>query len=100
MSTTVAMKIRIMRKSEMLTQEKMAEITGITLSALRQYEQGRNEPNLESTKKLLKSPIFRKYRDWFLFDETEPKAGQVVPALAHIGQEEMESSRYGSKTGK
>ncbi|MCZ6094016.1 hypothetical protein O5171_03850 [Escherichia coli] len=28
----------------------MAEITGLTLAALRQYEQGRNEPNLESTK--------------------------------------------------
>ncbi|MDM8910199.1 helix-turn-helix transcriptional regulator, partial [Escherichia coli] len=68
----------------MLTQEKMAEITGLTLAALRQYEQGRNEPNLESTKKLLKAPMFRKYRDWFLFDEVEPKAGQVVPALAHI----------------
>ncbi|EFF5758896.1 helix-turn-helix transcriptional regulator [Escherichia coli] len=99
MSTTVAMKIRIMRKSEMLTQEKMAEITGLTLAALRQYEQGRNEPNLESTKKLLKAPMFRKYRDWFLFDEVEPKAGQVVPALAHIGQNEAESSRSGKKTG-
>ncbi|MED0460354.1 helix-turn-helix transcriptional regulator [Escherichia coli] len=93
------MKIRIMRKSEMLTQEKMAEITGLTLAALRQYEQGRNEPNLESTKKLLKAPMFRKYRDWFLFDEVEPKAGQVVPALAHIGQNEAESSRSGKKTG-
>ncbi|EBP0013039.1 helix-turn-helix transcriptional regulator [Salmonella enterica] len=100
MSTTVAMKIRIMRKSEMLTQEKMAEITGITLSALRQYEQGRNEPNLESTKKLLKSPIFRKYRDWFLFDEVNPKVGQVVPALAHIGQEDSELSHYGSNAGE
>lgn len=99
MSTSVAMKIRIMRKSEMLTQERMAEITGLTLSALRQYEQGRNEPNLESTKKLLKSPIFRKYRDWFLFDEMEPKAGQVVPALAHIGPEEPGSSRSGKSTG-
>ncbi|GAB8036433.1 helix-turn-helix transcriptional regulator [Escherichia coli] len=99
MSTTVAMKIRIMRKSEMLTQEKMAEITGLTLAALRQYEQGRNEPNLESTKKLLKAPMFRKYRDWFLFDEVEPKAGQVVPALAYIGQGEAESSRSGKKTG-
>ncbi|EKY6929337.1 helix-turn-helix transcriptional regulator [Escherichia coli] len=99
MSTTVAMKIRIMRKSEMLTQEKMAEITGLTLAALRQYEQGRNEPNLESTKKLLKAPMFRKYRDWFLFDEVEPNAGQVVPALAHIGQGEAESSRSGKKTG-
>ncbi|EFA0805633.1 helix-turn-helix transcriptional regulator, partial [Escherichia coli] len=91
MSTNVGEKIRIMRKSEMLTQEKMAEITGLTVAALRQYEQGRNEPNLESTKKLLKSPVFRKYRDWFLFDEVEPKAGQVVPALAHIGRSESES---------
>ncbi|MDM8910003.1 XRE family transcriptional regulator, partial [Escherichia coli] len=40
-----------------------------------------------------------KYRDWFLFDEVEPKAGQVVPALAHIGQGESESSRSGKKTG-
>lgn len=93
-------KIRLMRKSEMLTQEKMAEVTGVTLSALRQYEQGRNEPNLESTKKLLKSPTFRKYRDWFLFDETEPKAGQVVPALAHIGLDDSDSSHCGNKTGE
>ncbi|HBQ5053747.1 TPA: XRE family transcriptional regulator, partial [Escherichia coli] len=49
--------------------------------------------------KLLKAPMFRKYRDWFLFDEVEPKAGQVVPALAHIGQGEAESSRSGKKTG-
>ena len=99
MSTNVGEKIRIMRKSEMLTQEKMAEITGLTVAALRQYEQGRNEPNLESTKKLLKSPVFRKYRDWFLFDEVEPKAGQVVPALAHIGQSEPEAAHSGKKTG-
>ncbi|EEC8841453.1 TPA: helix-turn-helix transcriptional regulator [Escherichia coli] len=99
MSTNVGEKIRIMRKSEMLTQEKMAEITGLTVAALRQYEQGRNEPNLESTKKLLKSPVFRKYRDWFLFDEVEPKAGQVVPALAHIGRSESESPHSGKKTG-
>ncbi len=84
MSTNVAMKIRIMRKSEMLTQEKMAEITGLTLAALRQYEQGRNEPNLESTKKLLRAPVFRKYRDWFLFDEVEPGTGQEVPHLARL----------------
>lgn len=93
-------KIRLMRKSEMLTQEKMAEITGITLSTLRQYEQGRNKPSLESTKKIFKSPIFRKYRDWFLFDETDPKVGQVVPALAHIGLEDSELSHYGTKTGE
>ncbi|EIH23342.1 repressor protein C family protein [Escherichia coli 1.2264] len=48
---------------------------------------------------LLRHARFRKYRDWFLFDEVEPKAGQVVPALAHIGQSEAESSHSGKKTG-
>ncbi|HFP0749616.1 TPA: XRE family transcriptional regulator, partial [Escherichia coli] len=33
------------------------------------------------------------------FDEVEPKAGQVVPALAHIGRSESESPHSGKKTG-
>ena len=72
---------------------------GISYSALTSYEYGRNLPGLEITIKLFKHPRFSKYRDWFLFDEVEPKAGQVVPALAHIGQGEAESSRSGKKTG-
>ncbi|MCZ5438814.1 helix-turn-helix transcriptional regulator [Escherichia coli] len=88
-----------MRKSEDLTQREFADMIGISYSALTSYEYGRNLPGLEITIKLFKHPRFSKYRDWFLFDEVEPKAGQVVPALAHIGQDEAESSRSGKKTG-
>ncbi|HAU2959036.1 TPA: helix-turn-helix transcriptional regulator [Salmonella enterica subsp. diarizonae] len=93
-------KIRVLRKSEDLTQREFADIIGISYSALTSYEYGRNLPGLEITIKLFKHPRFRKYRDWFLFDKTEPKAGQVVPALAHIGLEDSESSHCGSKTGE
>ncbi|EEM8924068.1 helix-turn-helix domain-containing protein [Salmonella enterica] len=96
----ISQKIRIMRKSEDLTQREFADIIGISYSALTSYEYGRNLPGLEITIKLFKHPRFRKYRDWFLFDETEPKAGQIVPALAHIGQDDSELSHYGTKTGE
>ncbi|HCP2424484.1 TPA: helix-turn-helix transcriptional regulator [Escherichia coli] len=95
----IPQKIRVMRKSEDLTQREFADMIGISYSALTSYEYGRNLPGLEITIKLFKHPRFSKYRDWFLFDEVEPKAGQVVPALAHIGQSEAESSRSGKKTG-
>ncbi|EEW7497616.1 XRE family transcriptional regulator [Escherichia albertii] len=95
----IPQKIRVMRKSEDLTQREFADMIGISYSALTSYEYGRNLPGLEITIKLFKHPRFSKYRDWFLFDEVEPKAGQVVPALAHIGQNEAESSRSGKKTG-
>ncbi|EJQ1999590.1 helix-turn-helix transcriptional regulator [Salmonella enterica] len=96
----ISQKIRIMRKSEDLTQREFADIIGISYSALTSYEYGRNLPGLEITIKLFKHPRFRKYRDWFLFDEMEPKAGQVIPALAHIGQDDSELSHYGTKTGE
>ncbi|EEC9263938.1 TPA: helix-turn-helix transcriptional regulator [Escherichia coli] len=95
----IPQKIRVMRKSEDLTQREFADMIGISYSALTSYEYGRNLPGLEITIKLFKHPRFSKYRDWFLFDEVEPKAGQVVPALAHIGQSEAESSHSGKKTG-
>ncbi|EMN8000013.1 helix-turn-helix transcriptional regulator [Escherichia coli] len=95
----IPQKIRVMRKSEDLTQREFADMIGISYSALTSYEYGRNLPGLEITIKLFKHPRFSKYRDWFLFDEVELKAGQVVPALAHIGQDEAESSRSGKKTG-
>ncbi|ELS5095614.1 helix-turn-helix transcriptional regulator [Salmonella enterica] len=96
----ISQKIRVMRKSEDLTQREFADIIGISYSALTSYEYGRNLPGLEITIKLFKHPRFRKYRDWFLFDETDPKVGQVVPALAHIGLDDSELSHYGTKTGE
>ncbi|ECK2273261.1 helix-turn-helix transcriptional regulator [Salmonella enterica] len=96
----IPQKIRVMRKSEDLTQKEFADIIGISYSALTSYEYGRNLPGLEITIKLFKHPRFRKYRDWFLFDEMEPKAGQVIPALARVGQDETESPHYGRNSGE
>ena len=55
--------------------------------------------SLENAKKFFKVQRFRKYRDWFMFDEIDPEAGQIAPALAHSGQDLTTSQHSGQKTG-
>lgn len=80
--------------------KEMSDLIGINYYTYHGYESGKSKMPLDFGILLLRNPRFRKYRDWFMFDETEPKAGQVVPALAHIGQDETESPRYGSNSGE
>ncbi|EES1530839.1 helix-turn-helix transcriptional regulator, partial [Escherichia coli] len=54
----IPQKIRVMRKSEDLTQREFADMIGISYSALTSYEYGRNLPGLEITIKLFKHPRF------------------------------------------
>ncbi|POW31954.1 transcriptional regulator [Pectobacterium atrosepticum] len=55
--------------------------------------------SMEAGMVFFKHPRFRKYRDWFMFDETNPEAGQIAPALAHIGQDETKSHQSDHKIG-
>ncbi|MGN9539203.1 XRE family transcriptional regulator, partial [Escherichia coli] len=63
------------------------------------YESGKSKMPMEAGMKLFKHPRFRKYRDWFMFDETDPAAGQIAPALAHIGQDSTTLHHSDQKTG-
>nr|WP_301286136.1 helix-turn-helix transcriptional regulator [Serratia nevei] len=98
-SISIAEKIKLIRESERLTQRQMAELIGIPHGSFFQYEQGRSKPGLEATIKIFQHPQFRKYRDWFMFDEVNPEAGQVAPALAHFGQDSTTSPQSGQKSG-
>lgn len=80
--------------------KEMSDLIGINYYTYHGYESGKSKMPLDFGILLLRNPRFRKYRDWFMFDETEPKAGQIVPALAHIGQKDSELSHYGSNTGE
>ncbi|MCZ6086173.1 helix-turn-helix transcriptional regulator [Escherichia coli] len=64
----------------------MAEITGLTLAALRQYEQGRNEPNLESTKKLLKAPCSVSTATGFCLMKLNPRPGRLYRLSHTLGK--------------
>ncbi len=48
--------------------------------------------------KFFKRSRFRKYRDWFMFDEVNPETGQIAPALAHTRHENSGSPHSDKKT--
>ncbi|MCF2053026.1 helix-turn-helix domain-containing protein, partial [Escherichia coli] len=86
MSTDTSERLKLIRESERLKMKEVAELAGINYTTYAGYESGKAMMSLENAKKFFKVERFRKYRDWFMFDETDPAAGQIAPALAHIGQ--------------
>lgn len=92
-------KLKLIRESERLKKKELAEMTGINYVTYVGYENGKSSISHDAVVRLLKHPRFRKYRDWFMFDETDPATGQIAPALAHFGQEKETSSPTGKQTG-
>ncbi|WP_337589976.1 XRE family transcriptional regulator [Trabulsiella odontotermitis] len=77
----------------------MSQLVDIPYSSLANYESGRMKMSFEAGAKIFKNPRFRKYRDWFMFDETNPATGQIAPVLSLNGQEIIELSQSGKTTG-
>lgn len=94
-----AEKLALIRESERITRKQVAELTGINYVTYAGYEQGKVKMSFESGMKYFKVQRLRKYRDWFMFDETDPEAGQIAPALAHSGQDVTTSQHSDQKTG-
>ncbi|WP_311763297.1 helix-turn-helix transcriptional regulator [Proteus columbae] len=92
-------KLKLIRESERLNVKQAADLVGINYVTYHGYESGKAKMSLESAMKFFKHPRFRKYRDWFMFDEINPDAGQIAPALAHNGQEEINSAHSDKKIG-
>ncbi|KNC95763.1 XRE family transcriptional regulator [Trabulsiella odontotermitis] len=92
-------KLTLMRESERLNRKEMSQLVDIPYSSLANYESGRMKMSFEAGAKIFKNPRFRKYRDWFMFDETNPATGQIAPVLSLNGQEIIELSQSGKTTG-
>ena len=92
-------KLKLIRESERLNVKQAADLVGINYVTYHGYESGKAKMSLESAMKFFKHLQFRKYRDWFMFDEVNPDAGQIAPALAHSGQDNTQSSHSEKKIG-
>ncbi|EEU1332461.1 TPA: helix-turn-helix transcriptional regulator [Escherichia coli] len=99
MSSEQSEKLKLIRESERLKTKELAELIGINYYTYHGYESGKSKMPMEAGMKLFKHPRFRKYRDWFMFDEIDPEAGQIAPALAHIGQDSTTLHHSDQKTG-
>lgn len=95
----ISEKLRAIRKAEGLTQKRFCEISGVALSSLKNYEGGHKEPGIQIVTQVVNTPQLKKYTLWIMTDETAPQAGQIAPALAHIGREPTESDHSEKQTG-
>ena len=99
MSRTHAQKLRQIRKAEGLTQSNFAEMVGIALSTVKNYESGQREVGLAIIDTVLKHSRFEKYTLWLMTYKTAPAAGQVAPPLSPDGQDDKKSSHFSRKVG-
>lgn len=75
-----------MRKAEGLTQAAFAELAGIDLGTIKNYESGKRGVGLAVIERVLKVQDFKKYTLWLMTDETNEAAGQISPVLSLDGQ--------------
>lgn len=88
---TQSEKLALIRESERLTRKQVAELAGLNYTTYAGYEQGKVKMSLEAGVRLFRVPLFRKYRDWFMFDEIDPDNGQVAPLLAQTNEDHIPS---------
>ncbi|MGN7840786.1 helix-turn-helix domain-containing protein [Pseudomonas sp. 22490] len=73
-------KLRLMRNREKLTQPQMAELVGLSLDTLKNYELARRvDISGLALAKVASHPTFTKYTLWLMADQTAPEAGQISP---------------------
>ncbi|NXZ86267.1 helix-turn-helix transcriptional regulator [Serratia fonticola] len=99
MSTSQSEKLKLIRESERLKVKEVSDMIGVNYVTYHGYESGKAKMSLDSASKLFKHSRFRKYRDWFMFDETNPEAGQIAPVLSLSGQDGITSAQSGKKSG-
>ncbi|EKN6057503.1 TPA: helix-turn-helix domain-containing protein [Yersinia enterocolitica] len=87
MSSTQGEKLKLIRESERLNRRELTDLVGIPYGSYANYELDKMKMSFEAGVKLFKHPRFRKYQSWFMFDEVNPAAGQIAPALSLSGPE-------------
>ncbi|HGE8356109.1 TPA: helix-turn-helix domain-containing protein [Serratia marcescens] len=99
MSSGYGEKLKAVRNAEKLTQPELAQLTGVSLGAIRNYETGQREVGLGVLDKIVKHPQFEKYTMWIMTGKTMPEVGQICPALSPDGQNSTPNHQSGRKVG-
>lgn len=99
MSMNQSEKLKLIRESERLKLKEVSEMSGISYPTYHGYESGKMKMSLDAAAKIFKHERFRKYRDWFMFDEIDPSIAQVAPLLVKAVQQDDDSNDSPQKTG-
>lgn len=99
MSSEYEKKMKKIRKAEGLTQKAFADLVGINLGMIKNYETGYSGIGLKTVDTILNHPRFSKYTLWMMTDQVAPSAGQISPTLSPDGQESTSDHQKGRKAG-
>ncbi|EDY7933653.1 helix-turn-helix transcriptional regulator, partial [Salmonella enterica] len=66
MSSDYEKKLKEIRVSEGLTQAEFADITGVNIGTIKNYESGNREVGLSVVDRVIKSRDFEKYTIWLM----------------------------------
>ncbi|EIF0661205.1 helix-turn-helix transcriptional regulator [Salmonella enterica] len=99
MSSGYEKKLKEIRMSEGLTQAEFADVTGVNIGTIKNYESGNREVGLSVVDRVIKSRDFEKYTIWLMTGKTNEAAGQISPSLSPDGQKSTSPSQTFRKTG-
>lgn len=81
------------RKARGLTQEQMAQLTGIHVNSIKVYESGKSQPSLDAFKRIVKTLSVS--ADELLFDEHERQPADELrlafDAVSHMREEDKQT---------
>ncbi|MCH5495761.1 helix-turn-helix transcriptional regulator [Salmonella enterica subsp. diarizonae serovar 16:z10:e,n,x,z15] len=98
LSIDFSSKLKAMRKTEKMTQQRFSDITGIALSTIKKYESGNQPARADIAVRVTQCNLFKKYTMWLLHDEPVPGVGQISPALSLDGSNHSEVDQVSTKT--
>lgn len=87
MSSNRGKKLKAIREAEGFSQASFAELTGINIGVIKNYEGGRTGVGVTVIDRVLETRDFKKYMMWLMSGDIAPEAGQVSPALSPDGSE-------------
>ncbi|HIE1063570.1 TPA: helix-turn-helix domain-containing protein [Serratia marcescens] len=99
MSSDRGKKLKVIRESEGYSQAAFAELTGINIGVIKNYESGRIGAGLSVIDRVLETLDYKKYTMWLMTGDTAPEAGQISPALSPDGHESTTSNQKHQKVG-
>ncbi|EAW1477920.1 helix-turn-helix transcriptional regulator [Salmonella enterica] len=93
-------KLREIRKAEGLTQQQFSDLTGISLSTIKNYERGQYDVGLKVLDAVFELERFEKYMMWLMKGVAKPELGQIAPALSPDGYAHSEAFQASIETIK
>lgn len=99
MSSDRGKKLKAIRDAEGFSQSAFAELTGVNIGMIKNYESGRQGVGVTVIDRVLETKDFKKYTLWLMTGETNEAAGQISPVLSLDGSENTSSHQSGNKAG-